>query len=83
MAGEIAPDRPYFHDKVQNLHDVVRLMVRRRQDIERWLRACDATVDHPGEGGRTIVGTCERPSGHATATRLASRSSSSASKLAP
>ena len=64
VAGEIAPDRPYFHDKAQNLHDAVRLMVRRGQDIERWLRACDATVDHHDEDGRTVAGTCERPSGH-------------------
>ncbi|MGH9235617.1 MAG: hypothetical protein ACRD0R_20045 [Acidimicrobiales bacterium] len=39
-------------------------MVRRGQDIERWLRACDATVDHHDEDWRTVVGTCERPSGH-------------------
>ncbi len=63
VAGEIAPDRHYFHDKAHQLHEAVRVLVRRGQDIERWLLACDATVESD-EDGHTVVGTCERPSGH-------------------
>ena len=64
VAGEIAPDRRYYHDKAHELHEAVRVLVRRGQDIERWMRACDATVESE-EDGHTVVGTCERPSGHA------------------
>jgi hypothetical protein len=63
LAGEIAPDRHYFNDKAYQLHEVARRLVRRGQEIERWLRSCDATVEH-SEDGRVVVGTCERPAGH-------------------
>lgn len=63
LAGEIAPDRHYFNDKAYQLHEVAGRLVRRGQDIERWLRSCDATVEH-SEDGRFVVGMCERPAGH-------------------
>lgn len=63
VVGEIARDRHYFHDKAHQLHEAVLVLMRWGQDIEPWLRACDATVEQK-EDGHTVVGTCECPSGH-------------------
>jgi hypothetical protein len=63
LAGEIAPDRHYFRSKAHQLEQVARSLVRRAQDIERWLDACEApVVCH--EPGASHVATCELPRGH-------------------
>ena len=63
LAGEIAPDRHYFRSKAHQLELVARSLVRRAQDIEGWLDACDAPVVR-NEPGASHVATCELPRGH-------------------
>jgi hypothetical protein len=63
LAGEIAPDRHYFRSKAHQLELVARSLVRRAQDIEGWLAACDAPVVR-NEPGATHVATCELPRAH-------------------
>jgi hypothetical protein len=63
LAGEIAPDRHYFNDKAYQLQEVARGLVRRGQDIERWLNACNASVPREEEGFSDLA-ACERPAGH-------------------
>jgi hypothetical protein len=62
LAGEIAPDRHYFRSKAHQLELVTRSLVRRAQDIEGWLDACDSPVvrNEPGASHAT----CELPRGH-------------------
>ena len=61
LAGEIAPDRHYVNDKAYQLQEAARRLVRRVQDIERWLNACNADVQHDGVASGA---ECERPCGH-------------------
>jgi hypothetical protein len=63
LAGEIAPDRHYVRSKAHQLELVARSLVRRAQDIEGWLAACDAPVVR-NESGASHVATCELPRGH-------------------
>jgi hypothetical protein len=63
LAGEIAPDRQYFNDKAYQLQEVARGLVRRGQDIERWLNACNASVPRAEEGFSGLA-ACERAAGH-------------------
>jgi hypothetical protein len=63
LAGEIASDRHYFNDKAYQLQEVARALVRLGQDIERWLNACNASVQRDVEGFWGLA-ACERPAGH-------------------
>lgn len=63
LAGEIAPDRHYFRSKAHQLELVVPSLVRRTQDIEGRLDACDAPVvrNEPGASPRGDLGAAPRP----------------------
>jgi hypothetical protein len=63
LAGEIAPDRHYFNDKAYQLQELARALVRRGQDIERWLNVCNASVPRAEEGSSGLA-ACERAAGH-------------------
>jgi hypothetical protein len=64
VAGTIAPDRYYFNDKARQLLLAARDLVRRGQDIERWVNGCGTTMDraHDVQVSRA---RCELPAGHA------------------
>ena len=63
LGGEIAPERHYFNDKAYQLQEVARALVRRGQDIERWLNSCDASVERHDRDA-SVLATCELPRGH-------------------
>ena len=62
LAGEIAPDRPYFTTKAAALRDAAVSVLRRARDVERWLRSCDADYGADGDGDE--LRSCTRPAGH-------------------
>jgi hypothetical protein len=62
-AGDIAPERHYFNEKARWLLDAASQLVRRGQDVERWLNDCGSPVGRSGEGEATGAG-CARPSSH-------------------
>lgn len=63
VAGEIAPDRYYFNEKARQLLQAARRLLRRGQDIERWLGQCGTTVERAYDG-QVYRGLCELPAGH-------------------
>lgn len=77
LRGEIAPDRPYFHEKAAYLQDAATTLARRAQDVERWIGECGTQV-RVREEGEIYLDTCtlpadhanplHRPNGHNTAT---------------
>lgn len=66
LAGEIAPDRHYVGDKARQLQHTTLLLVRRSQDIERWLAQCGHDIHHTDDG-EVWTAECTRPSEHTRA----------------